>query len=149
MVGRTDDYLRDVIRDAKMDIPESDIIQCGTAVIKRAYDYFKSNRFTAVLMPAGLRGEYQAEALSGANMSMSINPKIQVMLPKIPQPYTLHINDKVDREVLERLMTVPEFVRAYEPKGMKPEEFISYGVVQKTLAQFVENWQKIEEYPLN
>lgn len=148
MVGRTDDYLRDVIRDSKMDIPESDIIQCGTAIIKRAYDYFNKNGFDAVLMPAGLRGGYQVEALSGAKMSMSINPKIQVMLPKIPKPYATHIKDSVDSEVIKRLMKAPEFVRAYEPHGMKPEEFISYGVVQKTLAQFVENWLKIEEYPL-
>ena len=99
-------------------------------------------------MPADLRGGYQMEALSGAKMSMSINPKIQAMLPKIPKPYAPHFNEKVDREVIERLMNVLEFVRSYDPKGMKPEEFISYGVVQKTLAQFVENWQKIEEYPL-
>jgi len=27
---------------------------------------------------------------------------------------------------------------AYEPDGMKPEDFITYGVVQRTLSQFVE-----------
>ncbi len=148
MVGRTDDYLRDVIRDSKIDIPESDIIQCGTAIIKRAYDYFNKSKFEATLMPAGLRGGYQVEALSGADMAMSINPKIQVMLPLIPKPYFTHFNDKVDNTVIQRLMQVSEFVRAYEPDGMKPEEFLSYGVVQKTLAQFIENWQKIEEFPL-
>ncbi len=148
MVGRTDDYIRDVAHDSKADVLESDIIQCGTAIIKRAYDYFKCNGFEAMLMPAGLRGEYQVEALSGAEMALSINPKIQMLLPKISKPYAQHINDPVDKAVIDRLRTIPEFVRAFEPDGMKPEEFISYGVVQKTLAQFVENWQKIEDYPL-
>ena len=150
MVGRTDDYIRDVVHDSRLDnVLESDIIQCGTAIIKRAYDYFNRNGFEAILMPAGLRGEYQVEALAGAEMSMSVNPKIQVMLPRIQKPYVEHIKDAVDSEVIKRLETIPEFIRAYEPDGMKPEEFITYGVVQKTIAQFVENWQKIEEYPLN
>ena len=37
---------------------------------------------------------------------------------------------RLDRE------TIPEFFRAYEPDGLKPEEFITYGVTQKTLSQF-------------
>jgi transaldolase len=149
MVGRTDDYLRDVVHDGKNEnVLESDIIQSGTAVIKRAYAYYKEHGIDAVLMPAGMRGEYHAEALSGARMSMSINPKIQVMLPKIPKPYAIRIDEPVDSDVIRRLMTVPEFVRVYEPEGMRPEEFITCGVVQKTLAQFVENWNKIEEYSL-
>ena len=150
MVGRTDDYIRDVVHDGRYEgVLESDIIQCGTAIIKRAYDFYKENAIDAVLMPAGMRGEYQPEALSGARMSMSINPKIQAMLPKIQKPYKTHIDEPVDSKVIGRLMKVPEFVRAYEPYGMRPEEFITYGVVQKTLSQFVENWQKIEEYPLD
>jgi len=148
MVGRIDDYLRDVIHDRKMDIPESDIIQCGTAIIKRAYKYFKENGFEAVLMPAGMRGEYHAEALAGAEMSFSINPKIQVMLPKIAKPYVEKIDEEVSEETIRRLSALDEFVRAYEPDGMKPEEFITYGVTQKTLAQFTENWLMIEKYPL-
>lgn len=148
MVGRIDDYLREVAHDSKIDISESDIIQCGTAIIKRAYAYYDRAGIKAILMPAGLRGEYQVEALAGAEMSMSINPKIQVMLPKIQKPYTEHIHEPVDPAVLNRLMGIPEFVRAFEPDGMRPEEFITYGVVQKTLSQFVENWQKIENYPL-
>ncbi len=149
MVGRIDDYLRDVAHDSRIDeVLESDIIQSGTAIIKRAYAYYRENGIDAVLMPAGMRGEYHTEALAGAKMSMSINPKIQVLLPKIAKPYALHIDDEVDPAVVERLSGMPEFVRAYEPDGMKPEEFITYGVVQKTLAQFVENWQKIEGYPL-
>ncbi|MDD4200028.1 MAG: transaldolase family protein [Eubacteriales bacterium] len=146
MVGRIDDYIRDVIYDSKMNIAESDIIQCGNLIIKNAYKYFKQNGFEATLMPAGMRGRYQAEALSGGEMSMSINPKIQVMLPLVPKPYVIHIDDEIDKAVLDRLMKVSEFARAYEVQGMKPEEFISYGVVQRTLAQFIEHWKRIEEY---
>ncbi len=146
MVGRIDDYLRDVVHDSDLNIADNDIIQSGTAIIKRAYDHFNKNNFDAVLMPAGMRGGYHAESLSNAKMSMSINPKIQVMLPSIPKPYIPHINDEIDNGVIKRLMQIPEFVRAYEPDELKAEEFITFGVVQKTLAQFVENWKIIENY---
>lgn len=147
MVGRIDDYIRDVVQDRKMDIAESDIIQCGTAVIKRAYTYYREHGIEAILMPAGMRGEYHVEALSGSKMVMSINPKIQKLLLNINKPYTESIDKTVDSAVIERLLKIDEFARAYETDKMKPEEFITYGVVQKTLCQFVENWQRIEAYP--
>ena len=41
-------------------------------------------------------------------------------------------------DVIARLQTMPEFVRAYEPDGMKPADFVSFGATQRTLCQFVE-----------
>ena len=39
----------------------------------------------------------------------------------------------------------PDFVRAYEPDGMRPEEFITFGPTQRTLAQFIDaGWLLIE-----
>lgn len=47
--------------------------------------------------------------------------------------------------MLARLSVLDEFVRAYEPEGMAPQEFITYGAVQKTLSQFIENgWARLE-----
>jgi hypothetical protein len=44
---------------------------------------------------------------------------------------------------------MPEFRRAFEPDGMRPEEFISYGVTQRTLAQFAEvGWKLMETFKL-
>jgi len=58
-----------------------------------------------------------------------------------------HIDDPVAEDVIERLRTIPDFVRAYEPDGLKPEEFITYGVTQRTLSQFVEaGWAPIAEF---
>jgi hypothetical protein len=43
-------------------------------------------------------------------------------------------------------MAIQEFVRAYEPDGMQATEFITYGATQRTLSQFVEGWNQIEEF---
>jgi transaldolase len=147
MVGRLDDYLRDVAHDRKANVTESDIIQSGTAVIKRAYALFHERGYKAILMPAGMRGHYHVSALAGAAMSMSIAPKIAHMALEISQPWVEHIQEPVAADVIARLMTIPEFVRAYEPDGMKPVDFITYGLVQRTLSQFVEaGWLPLEAY---
>ena len=40
---------------------------------------------------------------------------------------------------------MPEFVKAYEPDGMTQKDFISYGVAQRTICQFVEaGWKLLE-----
>jgi transaldolase len=149
MVGRVDDYLRDVAHGRKAEVSESDIIQSGTAVIKRAYTLFNERGYKAILMPAGMRGHYHLSALAGAAMSMSVAPKIAAMAREIPQPWTEHILEPVAADVIARLMTIPEFVRAYEPDGMKPADFITYGVVQRTLSQFVEaGWLPIEGFQI-
>jgi transaldolase len=150
MVGRLDDYVRDVAHDRKAaNVKESDIIQAGIAAIKRSYNIFNERKYEAILMPAGKRGPYHIKSLSGAKMVMSIAPKIAKTVIDEKEPFKEQINESVEKDVIDRLMTVPEFVRAYEPDGMKPEEFITYGVMQRTLSQFVEaGWGPIENYNL-
>jgi transaldolase len=149
MVGRIDDYIRDVAHDSRANVSESDLIQCGTAIMKRALTIYHEKNYEAVLMPAGMRGAYHATELAGADMSFSIHPKIQAMIAKLEAPFEERIQIPVDLDVLRRLETIPEFARAYEPDGLKPSEFITYGVVQKTLAQFVETgWAYIEAFKI-
>ena len=50
----------------------------------------------------------------------------------------------MDSRYLEELKRIPEFIKAYEPEGMKPEDFITCGVTQKTLSQFTEaGWNEL------
>jgi len=53
----------------------------------------------------------------------------------------------VSDKVINRLKILPEFMKAYEPDGMRPEEFITYGAVQRTLTQFTESgWKALASY---
>jgi transaldolase len=147
MIGRLDDYLRDVAHDCRADISESDIRQAGLAVSKRAYSIFKQRGYEAKMIVAALRGTYHMTELTGAKIIMSIAPPYQEMLLSDELPREERIDAEIDHDVIERLSTLPEFVRAYEPDGMKPEQFITYGVTQKTLAQFYEGgWKLLENF---
>ncbi len=148
MVGRLDDYLREIAADAQADVRESDIVQAGIAVVKRAYGIFQEKGYRAVLLPAALRGVNQMQELAGARLIMSIHPKVQGMILAANLPQEERINTPVAADVLARLSKVNEFVRAYEPNGLRPQEFAAFGLTQRTLSQFIETgWSQLESYP--
>ncbi|MGD0129640.1 MAG: transaldolase family protein [Terriglobia bacterium] len=147
MIGRLDDYLREVAQDNQVSVCESDIRQAGLAVTKRAYALYQERRYEAVLLVAALRGAYHLTELAGADLLMSIAPPYQEMFVAQDFPRQARIESPVPPEVVERLCRMPEFVRSYEPDGMSPGEFVEFGATQRTLSQFVEaGWRLMEVY---
>ena len=145
MIGRLDDYLREVAHDARAQVSEHDICQAGLAVAKRAYSIYTRERYDAVLLVAALRGTYHLTELAGANLLMSIHPTYQEPFVTQDFPREARIDRPVPAEVIERLLQMPDFVRAYEPDGMTPSEFVSFGTTQRTLSQFTEvGWKELE-----
>jgi len=147
MIGRLDDYLRDVAHDNDVEVSESDIRQAGIAVTKRACAIYKERGYEADMIVAALRGTHHMTELAGAEVIMSIAVPYQEMLISPDLPKEERIDCDVRQDVIDRLSQMPEFVRAYDPQGMQPDEFITYGVVQKTLAQFHESgWKLLENF---
>jgi len=146
MIGRVDDYLREVAQDNRAAVSEEDIRQAGIAVTKRAYRIYRERGYEAVLLVAALRGSYHLTEIAGADLVMSIAPAPQEWFVAQDHPREARIDAEVPAGVVERLSTMPEFVKAYEPDGMTAQDFISYGVTQRTLCQFVESgWKLLEE----
>ena len=149
MIGRLDDYLLDIAHDRQAVASESDIRQSGLAVTKRAYSIFKQRGYEAVLIVAALRGTYHMTELTGAEVIMSIFPSVQEMLVSQDLPREERIDREIPADVIERLLQIPDFVRAYDPDGMRPDEFLAYGVTQRTLTQFYESgWKLMENFKL-
>ena len=147
MIGRLDDYLREVAHDRRAEVSESDIRQAGLAVTKRAYSIYKQRGYEPTLIIAALRGTHHMTELAGAQVIMSIFPSIQEMLMAPDLPFEERIDREIPADVIERLSQIPDFIRAYEPDGMKPADFITYGVTQRTLSQFIESgWKLMENY---
>lgn len=150
MIGRLDDYLRDVLLDGRTGADPADAAKAGLAVVKSAYRIFKERGYEARLLIAAMRGTYHVVELSGGQLILSIHPKIQSLLLQPQVPRELFIDRPVEDKVIERLRALPEFVRAYEPDGMRPEQFITFGVTQRTLSQFSEaGWSMLEKLQKN
>jgi transaldolase len=146
MIGRLDDYLRDVARDARAGVSERDICQAGLAVAKRAYAIYRESGYDAVLLVAALRGPYHLTELAGADVVMSIHPAYQGPFVTEDFPREQRIDRPVPADVIERLRQVPDFSRAYEPDGMTPPEFMTFGLTQRTLSQFDVAWKELETF---
>ncbi len=147
MIGRLDDYLREVAVDNKAPADESDVCQAGLAVTKRAYSIYRKRNYEAVLLVAALRGSYHLTELAGAELVMSIAPAAQEWFVRKDHPREERMEKEISAGTMERLCAIPEFVKAYEPDGMMSEDFISYGATQRTLCQFVEaGWKLLEGF---
>ena len=98
-------------------------------------------------MPAGLRGVYHLTSMAGADMTFSLQARIQKMVIEEDPPKICQINNEIPQQTIQELYKIPEFVKAYEDGGLKPEEFITFGVTQKTLSQFLwTGWVPLETY---
>lgn len=147
MIGRLDDFLREVAHDNKAHVSEADIQQAGLAVTKRAYKIFRERGYEAVLLVAALRGSYHLTEIAGADLIMSIAPAFQQVFVTKEFPREETIERPIEADVIDRLRTMPEFVRAYEPDGMAEEEFVGFGATQRTLSQFCEvGWKLLEAF---
>mgnify|MGYP005849119867 CR=1 FL=1 len=147
MIGRLDDYLREVAQDTQAGLEEAEIRQAGLAVSKRAYQIYRQCRYEAVLLIAALRGAHHFTELAGGELIMSIAPKYQELFVGDSLAREVRIDQPAPEEAVGRLRRVPEFVRAYEPDGMAVKEFIGYGVTQRTLSQFAElGWNLLENF---
>lgn len=149
MIGRLDDYLRDVALDAQVDINESDIKKAGLAITKRSYSIYKENAYEPMLCIAALRGSYHVTELAGAELIMSIHPKYQKEVLSQPLHREERISREIDPAIIKRLSKLPEFRHAYDPQGMVLQDFITFGATQRTLSQFSEaGWKLLEKFKI-
>jgi len=147
MIGRLDDYLREVAQDNQAAVQETDIQQAGLAVVKRAYAIYKERGYETTLLVAALRGTYHLTELAGADLVLSVHPSIQEKVLGHELPRECGIDKPIADDAVQRLSLVREFVRAYEPAGLTRAEFVAYGVTQRTISQFVETgWKGLESY---
>jgi len=149
MIGRLDEYLKEAAIDNRAKATEDDIFQAGVTVTKRAYSIYKKKGYKPKLIASGLRLGAQVANLAGGDILFSLSPNIQEQVLKIQEPYEEKIDIPTDKDVVDRLMTVKDFVKAYEPDGLSLDEYIAFPPAQRTLTQFNEvGWLQMETYGL-
>jgi len=147
MIGRLDDYVREVCADNADGLSNEEIQSAGLSVVKRAYRWYREKGYEAKLLVAALRGTHHMTGLAGGDLVMSIHPAWQRILLEGPAGRALHIDEPVPAAIQAKLDRVPEFVRAFEPNGLSEKEMVSYGLTQRTLSQFVESgWKLLEQF---
>ncbi|MGI5898727.1 MAG: transaldolase family protein [Christensenellales bacterium] len=138
MVGRVDDWLRECIKQEGIIVDPAAIDFAGVAVFKNAYRIFCERGYHTRLLVAAYRNHHHWSSFIGGEVSMTIPHKWikQFCQSDITCENRIHL--PVDEGLVKQLRKhFPDFVRAYEPDGLTPDEFDSYGATRRTLGQFL------------
>ncbi|MDR1914368.1 MAG: transaldolase [Clostridiales bacterium] len=75
MVGRIEDWLRDVIKAENIDFDPKVLDFSGVAVFKKAYEVFQQKKYTTRLLAAAYRNDYHWTEFIGGDVSLTIPHK--------------------------------------------------------------------------
>jgi transaldolase len=150
VMGRLQDYLSHLNERNQVGLSVSDLENAMIAITKKLYFIMKERGYSQVLMPAAFRCARQVTELSGAEVEMTIHPKIQEMINAADAKGDLKriesLNNPVDEEALSRvLQAFPDFRKAYDEDGLSIDEFDEFGATVMTLNGFDQGWQKLLE----
>ena len=150
VLGRLQDFLVALNEKREARLSTYDLECAGIAVVKRAYRILRERGYAQALMPAAFRCARQVSELAGADVVMTIHPSVQAAVAEADAAGTISrkpdaIDDEIDAEAVDRVSRAfPEFVAAYEPDGLEPAQFGSFGANVMTLENFdVNGWQKL------
>jgi transaldolase len=149
VMGRLQDYLAALNEERQAGLSTSDLESAVLAVCKRCYAILKERGYSQILMPAAFRCARQVSELVGASVHMTIHPKIQAEIIDADAEGRIErriaIDDPADMDAVERVArALPEFQLAFDPEGLKADEFDAFGATVMTLAGFDKTgWQKL------
>lgn len=137
MVGRLDDWLKEVVARDRIAIDPAYLEWAGVAAFKRAYAVFQERGYRSRLLSAAFRNQLQWSEFIGGDVVISPPFAWQETFQASGHDPLPRMDQSVDPQIIEALQTIPDFVRAYEPDGMCTADFDSFGATRKTLRQFL------------
>ncbi len=136
MMGRLDDWLKVAVDHDGLLVDPGALNWAGIAVTKRAHAIFAERGYRSRVLAAAYRHHLHWTELVGGDLAMTIPHAWQVRFNDsgiVPEP---RIDVPVAPSVLAVLSRVPDFRRAYEPDGLVPAEFDTFGPTVRTLRGF-------------
>jgi len=143
MMGRLDDWLKVVVDHDGLSVDPGALNWAGLAVTKRAHAIFAERRYRSRLLAAAYRHHLHWTELVGGDLSMTIPHAWQLRFNASGIVPTPRIDVPVEPSVLGELCRIPDFRRAYEPDGMTPDEFDTYGATVRTLRSFIAAYHEL------
>ena len=145
MIGRLDDWMKVLVeRDALAVHPDAPN-WAGIAAFKRAYAIFRDRGYRSRLLAAAYRHRLHWTELVGGEVSLTLPYSWQVRFNKSGIVPVARMDVPVDPAMIDDLYErIPDFRRAYDPDGMMPAEFESFGASARTLRAFVKSYHDLQ-----
>jgi len=134
----------------KIDLSEAEIRWAELLIFKRAYRMLQERKHPSKMLMCSMRisppmsdgsqASWHIEKIAGSDVVYTCPPGYIEDLMKVEdqlKPFDPEaIHEEAPQPVLEKLLRLPHFVEAYEPDGMKREDFNKQAAVVATAADF-------------
>jgi transaldolase len=145
MIGRLDDWMKVLVERDDLAVHPDAPNWAGVAAFKRAYAIFRERGYRSRMLAAAYRHRLHWTELVGGDVSMTMPYPWQVRFNGsgiAPEPrMDVPVDEALVAELEER---IPDFRRAYEPDGLTPAEFESYGASARTLRTFIASYHDLQ-----
>ena len=144
MIGRVDDWLKVVANKENILVNPAYLDLAGVAVMKNALKIFGERGYRTRLLAAAYRNWNHVAELIGGHLIHTIPYGWQKKYNASDMPVVNTAETEPDPEMVAVLKkNFPDFVKAYEPDGMVPEEFEQYGATRRTLRGFIAGYEDL------
>jgi transaldolase len=138
MVGRVDDWIKVVAEKESITTDPGYLEWAGVAVFKKAYEIYRERKYRLRLLSAAYRNHMQWSEFIGGDVVVTIPYKWQQRFNASDIEVKPRMDTPVDPKIVADLhRRFTEFRKAYEPDGLKVDEFDDYGATRRTLRQFL------------
>lgn len=138
MVGRTDDWMKVVVKRDGIEIDPSYLDWAGIACMKKAYDIYQRRGYRTRLLAAAYRHLGHWAEFIGGELIVSLPYEWQLKANASDIEVRERMSTPVDAKIIDELYReIPDFRRAYDEDGMTVEEFDNYGATVRTLRTFI------------
>lgn len=143
MIGRTDDWMKEAVKNENLVLDPECMEWAGVAVIKEAYRIYKERGYTTRLLSAANRNHYHWSQLIGGDLAMTVNYAWHKKINACDIEVKSRIDEPVKPEYMDGLNKLAEFHKSFDENGMTPEEFEKYGGFRNTLATFLAGYDDL------
>jgi len=142
--------LRDFAAEKGIELSDMDVRWAELAIFKKAYKYLLENNMPSKMLSCSLRvGPVvdgvnripHLEEKTGANVVVTCPPVFIDQVINLPdQNKIVFVKDRIlediPKDVMDRLMRIPYFERAYAADGYSRDEYNTHPALQRTAEQF-------------
>ncbi len=138
MIGRLDDWVRAICERDDIVIDPAAANWAGIAVMKRAAPIYRERGYRTRLLAAAYRHQLHWSELIGGDIVMTLTSQWQRRFNGSSVEVRPRFDDPVPAAYLAELCEhIPDFRRAWEPDGLTPSEFDTFGATVRTLRGFI------------
>jgi len=144
ITGIYDQYLGEQAARLAPELPSALVAEAGVLIARRCAAVLAQSQLPIGIMGGGARHTRHLTELVGGPYQVTVNPDMVEALVAANQPPTPRFHTPTDPHQVERLSHhLPDFRRAWEAEGLRPEEFEQFGPIRLFLSMFTSGWDQV------